>query len=290
MDYAGPLPSSTFMGITYCYVLVFVDCLTKMRHLVPTTFMEVEEAVHAFYSHIWKHHGLPKFFISDRGTQFTSDVWTHLCQMLKIDAKLSTAYHPETDGQTKQTNAVMEHYLRAFVNYMQDDWAQWLPGAEFSANNASSSTTLASPFLANSGQNPRLGFEPPEPLPPTLTAQARIKLTNIESFTQKMKDLTKNLRDEILIAQAIYEANANRSRHPCPRYFVDDEVWLNAKNLNTAQPAMKLDDRHVGPFKVKRVFDKNPLVIELDLLESMKVHPVFHANLLSHTATDPLPG
>ncbi|SLM33367.1 hypothetical protein LPUS_01849 [Lasallia pustulata] len=184
----------------------------------------------------------------------------------------------------------MEHYLRAFVNYMQDDWAQWLPSAEFSANNASSLTTLASPFLANSGQNPRLGFEAPEPLPPTLTAQARIKLTNIESFTQKMKDLTENLRNEMLIAQAIYEANANQSRRPCPRYFVDNEVWLNAKNLNTAQPAMKLDDHHVGPFKVKRVFDKNPLVIELDLLESMKVHPVFHANLLSHTATDPLPG
>ena len=66
-------------------------------------------------------------------------------------------------------------------------------------------------------------------------------------------------------------------------------VWLNAKNLNTARPVVKLDDRNVGPFPVKRVFS-NPLVIELDLPESMKIHPVFHASLLSHVAQDPLPG
>ena len=289
MDYVGPLPPSTFMGVTYRYVLVFVDRLTKMRHLVPTATMEVEEATQAFYAYVWKLHGLPESFVSDRGTQFTSDVWEHLCQMLKIDAKLSTAHHPQTDGQTERLNAIMEHYLRAFVNYMQDDWAKWIPGAKFSANNSPSATTVASPFLANSGQNPRLGFEPPEPLPTDLTAQVRAKLINVENFTQKMEDLTEHLREEMLIAQAIYEANANASRRPCPRYLVGDQVWLNAKNLNTARPVVKLDDHNVGPFPVKRVF-KNPLIIELQLPESMKVHPVFHASLLSHVATDPLPG
>ena len=63
-----------------------------------------------------------------------------------------------------------------------------------------------------------------------------------------MEELTEHLRDEMLIAQAIYKANANASRRPCPQYFVGDEVWLNAKNLNTAQPAVKLDDCHVSPF------------------------------------------
>ena len=192
--------------------------------------------------------------------------------MLKIDAKLSTAYHPQTDGQTERTNAVMEHYLRAFVNYMQDDWAKWVPGAEFSANNAPSSTTLASPFLANSGQNSRLGFEPPEPLPTALTAQARANLIDVENFAKKMEELTEHLRDEMLIAQAIYESNANVNRRPCPRYLIGDQVWLNAKNLNTARPAVKPDDHQVGPFQVNRIFDNNPLIIELELPESMKVH------------------
>ena len=71
--------------------------------------------------------------------------------MLRIDAKYFTAYHPETDGQTERPNAIMEHYLQAFVNYMQDNWAKWIPGAEFAANNVPSAITLASPFLANSG-------------------------------------------------------------------------------------------------------------------------------------------
>ena len=210
--------------------------------------------------------------------------------MLKIDARLSTTYHLEIDDQTERLNVIMEHYLRAFVNYMQDDWAKWVSGVEFSANNAPSAITLASPFLANSGQNPRLGFEPLEPLPTNMTAQARVKLIEIENFIKKMKDLTNHLRDEMLIAQAIYEVNVNRSRRLCPRYLVGDQVWLNAKNLNIARPVVKLDDRHVGLFSIKRVFQKNPLIIELELPASMQVHPIFHASLLSHTAIDPLLG
>ena len=88
----------------------------------------------------------------------------------------------------------------------------------------------------------------------------------------------------------MYEFSANRSHCPCPHYFVEDEVWLNAKNLNTAHPAVKLNNHHVRSFKVKRVFEKNLLVIELKLSESMKVHSVFHVTLLSHVATDSLPG
>ena len=195
-----------------------------MRHLVPTATMEVKEVTNAYYAHVWKHHGLPESFLSDWGMQFTSDVWSHLCQMLKIDAKLFTVYHPETDGQMEWMNTVMEHYLQAFCNYMQDDWAKWVPGAEFSTNNAPSATTLASPFLANSGQNPHLEFEPPEPLLTDIITQSWVKLINVENFTKRMKELTEHLRDEMLIAQAIYEANANASRHPCPQYFVGDEV------------------------------------------------------------------
>ncbi len=289
MDYVGPFPPSTFMGITYRYILVFVDRLTKMRHLVPTTSMEAEEAATLFYQNVWKLHGLPDILVSDRGSQFTSDFWEALCKRLKIDTRMSTGYHPQTDGQTERFNAVMEHYLRAYVNYLQDDWAEWLPGAEFAANNADSSSTLASPFLANSGQHPRVGFEPAEPLPPDLTAQARANLIAADEFTTRMEEMNDHLRDEMLIAQAIFESSANRRRRPCPRYLVDDKVWLNAKNLNTARPSVKLDDHNVGPFRVKKVFD-NPLVIQLELPETMKVHPVFHASLLQHAANDPLPG
>ena len=120
--------------------------------------------------------------------------------MLRINAKYFTAYHLKTDEQMKHPNAIMKHYLQVFVNYMQDDWAKWIPGAEFAANNVLSAITLASPFLANSGQNPRLRFKPPEPLATDLTVQQQIKLLDIKNFTKKMKDLTEHLRVKMLIA------------------------------------------------------------------------------------------
>ena len=183
----------------------------------------------------------------------------------------------------------MKHYLQAFVNYMQDDWAKWIPGAEFMINNAPSAITLTSSFLVNFSQNPHLRFKPSELLVTDLTAQQQIKLLDIENFIKKMEDLTEHLRVEMLIAQAVYEFSVNRSHCPCPYYFIEDEVWLNAKNLNTAYPAVKLNNCHVRSFKVKHIFEKNLLVIELELSEFMKVHSVFHVTLLSHVATDPLP-
>ena len=260
MNYVGPLLISTFMSVTYHYVLVFIDRLTKMRHLVLTAIMKVDEVTQAFYTYVWKLHELPEFFVSDCDIQFTSEVWSHLCQMLRIDAKYFTAYHLKTDEQTERPNAIIKHYLQVFINYMQDDWTKWISGAEFVTNNVPSVITLASLFLANSDQNPHLRFKSPEPLATDLTVQQQIKLLDIENFTKKMKDLTEHLRVEMLIAQAMYEFSVNKSHCPCPHYFIEDEVWLNVKNLNITHSAVKLNNHHVRSFKVKCVFEKNPLV------------------------------
>jgi transposase InsO family protein len=157
--------------------------------------LEPEEAANAFYQNVWKLHGLPDDLTSDRGTQFTSEFWQLICKRLRVKPNLSTAYHPETDGQTERVNAIMEHYLRAYVNYLQDDWAQWLPGAEFAANNTNSSSILASPFLANYGQHPRVGFEPEEPLPQDLTVKGRANLVAANEFVKRMENLDEHLRE-----------------------------------------------------------------------------------------------
>ena len=209
--------------------------------------------------------------------------------MLRIDAKYFTAYHSETDEQTECLNAIMKHYLQVFIHYMQDDWAKWISGAEFAANNAPSAITLALLFLVNSDQNSHLRFKPSESLATDLTAQQQIKLLDIENFTKKMKDLTEHLRVEMLIVQVIYEFSVNRFHYLCPHYFIEDKVWLNVKNLNTAHPAVKLNNHHVRLFKVKCVFEKNSLVIELKLSDFIKVHSVFHITLLSYVTTDSLP-
>ena len=274
------------MNITYKYVLVFVDRLIKMKHLILITSMKVEEVINCFYAHVWKHHNLLKFFMSDRDIQFIFDVWKHMCKMLKIDVKLSTTYHFEIDDQIKKVNAVIKHYLRVFINYLQNDWVKWLSEVKFVVNNASSLITLASLFLINSKQNLRLDFESFESLLKNLTFQAQDKLINVKEFIKKMKKLTEHLRVEMLIAQIIYKFNVNLFHRSCSRYFVKDEVWLNACNLSITHLIVKLDDRNVDFFKIKRIFKNNSLIIELNLSAFMKIHSIFHVILLSHIASD----
>ncbi len=159
MNYINSLSLNIFINITYKYVLVFVDHFIKMRHLILITFMKVEKVINCFYAHVWKHHDLLEFFMSDQDTQFIFNVWKHMCKMLKINAKLSITYHFEIDDQIKKVNAVMKHYLQVFVNYMQNDWVKWLSEVKFIINNTSSLITLASFFLINSSQNSRLDFK-----------------------------------------------------------------------------------------------------------------------------------
>ena len=172
MNYVNSLLLNIFMNITYKYVLIFIDHLIKMKHLILITFMKVEEVINCFYAHVWKHHDLLKFFMSDRDTQFIFNVWKHMCKMLKINIKLSTTYHFEINDQIKKVNAVMKHYLWVFVNYMQNDWVKWLSEVKFIINNASSSTILASLFLINLSQNLHLNFKFFESLLKNFTFQA----------------------------------------------------------------------------------------------------------------------
>ena len=133
-------------------VLNVVDRLSKLRHIIPcSTTITSKDLAKLFIDHVWKHHGLPESCISDRGSLFVSDWWRHLCRRLKVTCKLSTAYHPETDGQTEIANAYMEQYLRMFISYYQDNWPDWVALAEFVSNDIISTSITVTPFFANSG-------------------------------------------------------------------------------------------------------------------------------------------
>ena len=257
-------------------VMVVTCRLSKMAHFVSCPNIEAPTVARLFLRHVWKHHGLPDSIVSDRGTQFVSAFWDELTRQLKIDARLSSAYHPETDGQTERTNAVMEQFLRAYVSYLQDDWIDWLPMAEFTFNNTESATTKVSPFLANSGQHPRMGFEPPTDLP--RPRYQVVQAQDANRFVETMSDLNEYLKSEMKWAQATYESNANRTRNPAPAYRVGDLVWLDARNIKTRRPSKKLDWKNIGPFPVTQVV--SPYAYRLGLPDSMKIHDVFHTNLL----------
>ena len=103
-----------------------------------------------------RHHGLLDSIVSDRGSVFTSKFWSSLCYFLSIKRRLSTAFYPQTDGQTERQNSTMEAYLRAFVNYEQDNWVRLLPMAEFAYNNAKHASTGYTLFELNCTYHPRV--------------------------------------------------------------------------------------------------------------------------------------
>ena len=264
-------------------ILNVVDKLSKERHYVATTKeLNAEGLANLFLKHVWKHHGLPQSIVSDRRSQFISDFWRFLCKKLGVKAQLSTAWHPETDGQTEQINGVMEQYLRTFVNYLQDDWLEWLLLAEFVGNNTESETTKVTFFFANKSFHPRMGFEPTGP--PSNTNEL-----NAKTFATRMEEIQGILRGHMLLAQADYEKYANRHRGTAPQYRVGDLVWLDTQNLFTKRPCQKLENWRTGPYPVRRVVSTH--AIELTLPDDVRVHPVFHVNLLEPVAMDePYPG
>jgi transposase InsO family protein len=108
-----------------------------MFHLVPyTKTTTAPEFAQMFIDYVIRLHGILDSIVSDRGSIFTSQFWTVLSKTLDLKKRLSTAFHPQTDGQVERMNQVIEQYLRIYCNYQQDNWSQLLSLAEFSYNNA----------------------------------------------------------------------------------------------------------------------------------------------------------
>jgi hypothetical protein len=130
-------------------ILVVVCRLTKMAHFIPCMSTDTaNDFARLFEKNIHRLHGLPKDIVSDRGTLFTSAFWRDVCRQLDIKQNLSTAFHPQSDGQTERVNAIAEQYLRIYSDYLQTNWAMMLSLAEFAYNNTVSSATNMTPFLS----------------------------------------------------------------------------------------------------------------------------------------------
>jgi hypothetical protein len=136
-------------------IMVFVDVFSKMVHFAPTkTTASAPDTARIFFDHIFRLHGLPKSIVSDRDAKFTSKFWQSLFKILGTKLTMSTAFHPQTDGQTERANRTLEDMLHAFTSYRQDDWDTQLTAAEFACNNAPNQSTGMTPFHLNHGQDP----------------------------------------------------------------------------------------------------------------------------------------
>ena len=139
-------------------ILVVCNRPSKMTHFVATTEgTSAEGLARLFRNNVWRLHGLPESVMSDRGLQFAADLTRKLNRILGIQTKLSTMFHPQTDGQTEQMNQKLEQYLWFFVDHRQKDWPEWLASAESTVNNKVHSTTKVSPFMVNYGREVKMG-------------------------------------------------------------------------------------------------------------------------------------
>jgi transposase InsO family protein len=219
MDFVTGLPECG----GYDAIWVVVDRLSKMRHFVPCqTTIDAQGLAEIFLKEVVRLHGIPKAIISDRGPQFAAVFLKRLYERLGVDRRLSTAFHPQTNGQTERMNASIEQYLPIFTSYKQDDWVQWLTLAEFAANNVTSETTKCSAFFAVTGTDPRMTFEEATEGPEDSRA------VDADRVQATMDQIHEHLRVEMRRSQDIMEDGANRKRLPAPQMQEGTKVWLDA--------------------------------------------------------------
>ena len=217
---------------------------------------------------MYRYHGLPDDIVSNRGTQFVFKFWSFFFEILKVDIKLSSVFHPRTIGQTERMNQVLEQYLRCSINYQQDDWTIYLPLAEFAYNNTLYALTQSTSFFSKHGYNPKFDLL----ISPTNSNPAA------EGFVRQLSELQTTLRLQLQFAQQTYKTTADKFQNETLAFKIGDKVWLLRRNIKTKRPYDKLDYRRLGPFVVQK--QVNPVAYCLELPATMKVHLVFYVSLL----------
>ena len=270
MDFVTGLSESrAWNEATYDSILVVVDRLTKMAHYIPVTkTVTAEDLAEILIREVIRLHGLPSSITTDRGSVFTSKYHDALCYALKIKLKLSTAYHPQTDGQTERQNSIMEQYLRAFVNFQQNDWVELLPMAEFAYNNSKHASTQMSLFEAMQGYTPRMSFEEP--------ANFKAKSKSAKEHAEELAELMKVLKANLAHAQE-QQAKYKDAKTKLKNFDVGSYVNVNGKNIRIKRNK-KLEWKSFGPFKVLDTIGDQ--AYRLDISKRWRIHDVFHVSLL----------
>ena len=261
-------------------IYTFVDRLTKCVHLVPTTVkIDAKGSADLYIQNVFRLHGLSTTIVCDRDPRFTAAFFKEVFEKLGTQLCLSTANHPQTDGQTERMNRVVEDILRAFVNYKQDNWDQLLPLCEFAINSSYQTSVGNTPFFLNYGLDPKS--------PPELLLQGG---GGGDHWLQDQQEALRMARDALVAAQARQALYADRARSPS-KLTPGDMVLVYRDFLLSpearSQPSHKLRHKWMGPFKV--VESVGPNAYRLELPRTLRCHPVFNVTALRKYETNSIP-
>jgi ''chromo'' (CHRromatin Organisation MOdifier) domain./Integrase core domain. len=254
-------------------IVVFVDRLTKRAIFCSAnTSITAPEVAKIFFNNVFRHHGLPKVIVSDRDAKFTSHFWKTLFKQLGTKLSMSTAFHPQTDGQTERMNRTLEEMLRAYSTYNQDNWDEYLPAAEFAYNNSKQLSTGYTPFELDCGQHP---------LTPASFISQRTSVPAADNFLEHWDNMIHMAKDSLREAQERQTKYANQHRRHLT-FKIGDKVLLSAQHINNPvdrqRPTRKLTPRYLGPYTISTIISST--AYKLDLPATLRIHPVFHVSLL----------
>jgi hypothetical protein len=269
MDFINGLPKSS----GYDCIMVVVDKFSRYAHFIPLKhpFTAFSVAM-AYVKEIYRLHGLPEAIVSDRDPIFTSTLWQELFRLTQTELRMSSARHPETDGQTERVNQCLEGFLRCFVSSCQKQWLQWMPLAEFWYNTTLHSALGKSPFEALYGHPPRhFGVDIVE----------SCVVPDLQQWLRDRDAVTQLLQQHLTRQQQRMKNQADKRR--TERHF-EEQDWVYLKLQPYVQKSVadqgkrKLAFRYYGPFKVLQKVGKVAYKLELPL--ASQIHPVIHVSQL----------
>jgi len=209
----------------YNAMCVIVDRLTKRAHFIPiNNQFSSKDIAQLLYDKVYPLHRLPLQIISDRGVQYLAKLFQEWCKILGIKSTMSTAYHPQTDGQTEHVNQALEQYLRCYVDYNLSNWLDLLPSAEFTYNNQAHKGIKESLFYLEYSRHLRAG--------PILVK---------ELLQRNLNDLMYNRQEALEQAKAALTLAAERMKWYYNKkvqsvlFKVGNKVLLNLKDYQTTE-------------------------------------------------------
>ena len=191
---------------------------------------------------VFLRFGAPDGAVTDRTSVFTSDFWSQVCYSMKVKCRLSTAFHPQTDGQTEQQNQTLEHYLRVYCCEQQNDWAKLLTVAEFAYIQSQHKTLGCSPFYATYGYYSTLELTTKNGAPTGEVPEAKERVKKIHELQESLSKRWQSLAES--------KTKTYNKKHQPQTFRERDLVMLSAKNLKMKKPNRKLSDKAIGPFRI----------------------------------------
>jgi hypothetical protein len=275
MDFIEGLPKSEGFNV----ILVVVDRFTKYAHFIPVKHPFTAKMIaKAVFDNVIKLHGIPHTIVSDRDKIFTSTFWKELFSLMGTKLIMSSAYHPQTDGQTERVNQCLEMYLRCAVHDDPKQWKSWLAQAEFWYNSSHHSSLGCSPFKALYGSDPNVGIVP------------SISQTTDASVAAVIKEIQEQavvLKEHLARAQNKMKVTADKHRTH-QEYQVGERVLLKlqpyAQSSLVNRPYPKLAFKYYGPYEVLERIGK--AAYKLKLPADALIHPVFHVSQLKSFRSD----